>query len=147
MADRNHCSQPHDHNNHSSQHLTIGQPDHLDLNISINLKMKDLQQLSFIPHGKHSAGIVITVNTVTKVTKVNSSMARSHPEENLLPMVRGVRLVSRYRFTSTQLFLVFRSEYTMCTCSCTVGKKEVSFSMIIGNEELMHECFPKHLRI
>ena len=26
-------------------------------------------------------------------------------------------------------------------------KKEVSFSMTIGNEELMHECFPKHLRM
>ena len=27
-----------------------------------------------------------------------------------------------------------------------VGKKEVSFRMTIGNE-LMHECFPKHLRM
>ena len=35
----------------------------------------------------------------------------------------------------------------MCTCSCAVGKKGVSFSMTIGNEELMHECFPKHLRM
>ena len=35
----------------------------------------------------------------------------------------------------------------MCTCSCTVGKKQVSFSMTIANEELMHECFPKHLRM
>ena len=35
----------------------------------------------------------------------------------------------------------------MCTCSCTAGKKKVSFSMIIGNEELMQECFPKHLRM
>ena len=35
----------------------------------------------------------------------------------------------------------------MCTCSCTVGKNEVSFSMTIGNEELMQECFPKHLRM
>ena len=34
----------------------------------------------------------------------------------------------------------------MCTCSCTAGKKEVSFSMT-GNEELMQECFPKHLRM
>ena len=25
------------------------------------------------------------------------------------------------------------------------GKKQVPFSMAIGNEELMHECFPKHL--
>ena len=33
----------------------------------------------------------------------------------------------------------------MCTCSCTVRKKELSFSMTIGNEELMHTCFPKHL--
>ena len=27
---------------------------------------------------------------------------------------------------------------------CTVGKRQVPFSMAIGNEELMHECFPKH---
>ena len=58
-----------------------------------------------------------------------------------------ISLVYRRRFTSAQLFLVFRSEYTMCTCSCTVGKKEVPFSMTIGNEELMDECFPKHLRM
>ena len=34
MADRDHCSQPHDHNNHFPQHLTIGQqhtPDHLQI--------------------------------------------------------------------------------------------------------------------
>ena len=49
-------------------------------------------------------------------------------------------LVQRNRFTRAQLFLVFCSEYTMCTCSCTVGKKELSFSMPIGNEELMHTC-------
>ena len=35
----------------------------------------------------------------------------------------------------------------MCTCSCAVGKKQASFSMTIGNEELMQECFPKHLRM
>ena len=28
--------------------------------------------------------------------------------------------------------------------SCTKEKKEVPFSMAIGNGELMHECFPKH---
>ena len=33
----------------------------------------------------------------------------------------------------------------MCTCSCAAGKKQVSFSMTIGNEELMQEYFPKHL--
>ena len=32
----------------------------------------------------------------------------------------------------------------MCTFSCTVRKKEVTFSMTIGNEELMHEYLPKH---
>ena len=35
----------------------------------------------------------------------------------------------------------------MCTCSCTVGKKQVPFSMAIGNVELMHKFFPKHLRM
>ena len=29
----------------------------------------------------------------------------------------------------------------------TERKKKVPFSMAIGNEELMHECFPKHLGI
>ena len=50
-------------------------------------------------------------------------------------------------FTSAQLFLVFRSEYTLCTCSSTAGKKQVPFSMAIGYMELMHECFPKHSRM
>ena len=27
----------------------------------------------------------------------------------------------------------------LCTCSCSVGKKQVPFSMVIGNMELMHE--------
>ena len=35
----------------------------------------------------------------------------------------------------------------MCTCSCTVGKNQDSFNMTIGNKKLMHECFPKHLRM
>ena len=58
-----------------------------------------------------------------------------------------VSLVKRHRFTSAQLFLVFRSENTLCTCSCTVGKKQVPFSMAIRNWELVHECFPKHSRM
>ena len=50
-----------------------------------------------------------------------------------------------------------RPEFSLGTCSCTVGKKEASFSvtignevqftMNIGNEELMQECFPKHLHM
>ena len=35
-----------------------------------------------------------------------------------------------------QLFIAF-----------TERKKKVPFSMAIGNGELMHECFPKHLRM
>ena len=31
--------------------------------------------------------------------------------------------VYTYRLTSAQVFLLFRSEYKKCTCSCTVGKK------------------------
>ena len=49
--------------------------------------------------------------------------------------------------SSAQVFLLFRSQYTLCTCSCTVGKKQVPFRMASGNEELMHECFPKHSRM
>ena len=30
---------------------------------------------------------------------------------------------------------------------CAVGKKQVPFSMAVGNVELMHECFPKHLHM
>ena len=30
----------------------------------------------------------------------------------------------------------------MSTCSCTVGKKQVPFSMAVGSEELGQECFP-----
>ena len=29
----------------------------------------------------------------------------------------------------------------MCTCSCTVRKKQIPFSMSIGHVELMHGCF------
>ena len=50
-----------------------------------------------------------------------------------------------FRFTTASVFLPYRAEFSLCTCSRTVGKKEVSFRMTIGNEELMHECFPKHL--
>ena len=56
-------------------------------------------------------------------------------------------LVWRLRFTSAQLFLVIRSEYTLCTCSCTVGKKQVPFSMATRNVELIHEWSPKHSRM
>ena len=35
----------------------------------------------------------------------------------------------------------------MCTCSCTIGKKQVPFSMAIGNAELMQECLLKHSRM
>ena len=52
-----------------------------------------------------------------------------------------------YRFTSASVFLLFTTEYKMCTCSYIIGKKEVTFSMAIGNEELMEECFPKHWRM
>ena len=48
-------------------------------------------------------------------------------------------------FTSAQVFLLFRSEYKMYICSCTGGKKQVLFSMAIGNVELMHKCFPKKM--
>ena len=51
-----------------------------------------------------------------------------------------------FRFTSASVFLPYRAGFSLCTCSCTVGKREVSFSMTIGNE-LIHECFPKHLRM
>ena len=40
-----------------------------------------------------------------------------------------------------------RLERLLCTCSCAVGKKQVPFSMAIGNVELLHECSPKHLRM
>ena len=52
-----------------------------------------------------------------------------------------------FRFTSESIFLPYCARFSLCTCSCTVGRKEVSFSMTIGNEELTHECFPKHLRM
>ena len=47
-------------------------------------------------------------------------------------------LVVRYRFTSAQVFSLFHSKYKMCTCSCNVAKKQVPFSMVIGNEEVVH---------
>ena len=54
---------------------------------------------------------------------------------------------SPHRFTSASVFLPYSAGFSLCTYSCTVGKKEVSFSITIGNEKLTHECFPKHLRM
>ena len=54
--------------------------------------------------------------------------------------------VERFRFTSARLFLHFRSQYTMSTCSCTVGQKTSTIQYGYGNVELMQECFPKHSR-
>ena len=39
------------------------------------------------------------------------------------PFKQGIVKFRVIRFTSAQLFLLFRSEYTLCTCSCTDGKK------------------------
>ena len=52
-----------------------------------------------------------------------------------------------FRFTSASVFLPYRERFSLCTCSCTVGKRQVPFSMTTGNEEFMHECFPKHSRM
>ena len=46
-----------------------------------------------------------------------------------------------YRFTSETIFLPSRTKFSLCTCNCTVGKKQVPFSMATGNVELMQECF------
>ena len=55
------------------------------------------------------------------------------------------RLVfSVQRFTSACVFLPYRTGFSMCICSCTVGKQQVPFSMAIANEKLIHECFHKH---
>ena len=41
------------------------------------------------------------------------------------------------------IYIVFRSEYTLCTRSCTITKKkQVSFSRAILYEELTHSVFP-----
>ena len=65
----------------------------------------------------------------------------------MLPYV-GHQIVNLdFQITSAELFLALRYEYTLCTCSFSVGIQQVPFSMAIGNEELMHECAPKHLRM
>ena len=46
----------------------------------------------------------------------NSDEGRIWKEEKQPREFRG------NRFTSAQLFRFFRSEYTLCTCSCTAGK-------------------------
>ena len=52
-----------------------------------------------------------------------------------------------FKITSASIFSLTRTGVSSCTCSCTVGKKQVPFRMAIGNVELMHECFPKHSRM
>ena len=65
----------------------------------------------------------------------------------------GLKLISleKYRFRLLAhhyfYFFVLNSKCTRDTGD-TIGKKEVPFSMaILGNEELMHEWFPKHLHM
>ena len=44
-----------------------------------------------------------------------------------------------YRFASKVVSLQYCTEFSVCTCSCTVGKTQVPFRMAIGNVELIHE--------
>ena len=45
-------------------------------------------------------------------------------------------------------YFYFFAPNTQCALVVALSeKKQVSFSMTIGNEELMHKCFPKHLRM
>ena len=46
--------------------------------------------------------------------------------------------------TSTQPPPALRPEYTPRAPGVALSKKQVPFSMAIGNGELMHECFRKH---
>ena len=62
---------------------------------------------------------------------------------------RHHRLVSYSKTTGLLVRQYFYccTEYSHVHVQLNYWKKEVSFSMTIGNEELMHECFPKHLRM
>ena len=51
-----------------------------------------------------------------------------------------------YKFTSARVFSFFHSEYN-CALVVAVSEKKAAFSMALGNEEPMHECFPKHSRM
>ena len=59
------------------------------------------------------------------------------------------RLVSQSRTTGLLVrhYFYFRTEYSYEHVQLHCPKKQVPFSMAIGNGELMHECFPKHLRM
>ena len=50
----------------------------------------------------------------------------------------------REREDCSIVFLAYRTGFSLRTCSYTVGKMQVPFSMAVGNGELMHDCFPKH---
>ena len=43
--------------------------------------------------------------------------------------------LEKYRFTSASVFLLFRTEFKMNTCSYTVGKSQAPFSMAIGEQK------------
>ena len=49
---------------------------------------------------------------------------------------------SSRKLPSHQPTRLSRLERLLCTCSCAVGKNEVSFSMAIRNVELMQESLP-----
>ena len=61
------------------------------------------------------------INNIIYIISINSSKLLSHQRTRLSHL-----------------------KHLLCTCSCNVGKKQVPFSMAIGNGEPMHEYFPKH---
>ena len=62
-------------------------------------------------------------------------------------MNRTIISLEKYRFTSAAAFLLFRSEFKIGTCSYTIEKIQVPFSIAIETGELVQERFPNHLRM
>ena len=61
--------------------------------------------------------------------------------------MKNIVCLEKYRFTSESVFVLFATEFKMYTCSYTIRKKQVPFSISKGNGELRQECFPNHLHM
>ena len=64
--------------------------------------------------------------------------------DNIIPLLKEFSLV--YTVTSARASVAISYRILFCVVALS-EKKEVPFSMAIGNEQLMHKCFLKHSRM
>ena len=105
---------------------------------NINFQLKLLSAKIFTPYDFMQLFSIPVIIIIIVRVKVKSKVMRCSRYGNRDRMHVILRSSSRICLIALrfQLFIAF-----------TERKKEVPFSMAIGNGELMHECFPKNLRM